>query len=172
MIRVYVTNLAKYNEGLLRGKWLDLPLSEEELVEEINEILGNDEEYFITDYEGPVRVEEYDNIEKLNDMAEKLEISGEEEENIEILAKVIDTKEELVEILENGDYIIVPNVYTYKELAESALYGEVTESLLPFNIEDVRNAGAESYIDWESVGRELDIDGWFIEGGKAVKVIE
>lgn len=31
MLRIYLTNLGKYNEGMLVGEWVDLPVSEEEL---------------------------------------------------------------------------------------------------------------------------------------------
>ena len=34
-IRIYLTNLAKYNQGTLIGKWLELPLTDEELEIEI-----------------------------------------------------------------------------------------------------------------------------------------
>jgi len=52
MIRVYLTNLGAYNRGKLMGKWIDLPMDEDELQEEIDSILEPmDEEYFITDFE-------------------------------------------------------------------------------------------------------------------------
>ena len=31
-IRIYLTNLAKYNQGILYGKWLDLPFTSEQLL--------------------------------------------------------------------------------------------------------------------------------------------
>ncbi|HFI0464387.1 TPA: antirestriction protein ArdA [Streptococcus suis] len=72
--RVYITNLGKYNEGELVGKWIDLPISQEELQEVFNEIGINDqyEEYFITDYEAAFDIGLYDSIEKLNRKAEVL----------------------------------------------------------------------------------------------------
>ena len=39
-IRIFITNLAQYNAGNLVGKWVSLPLSEDELWAEIKEILG------------------------------------------------------------------------------------------------------------------------------------
>ena len=54
MINVYITNLGKYNEGDLIGKWLELPATDEEIENVIKEI-GIDgvlyEEYFFTDWE-------------------------------------------------------------------------------------------------------------------------
>ena len=54
MFKIYLTNLGKYNEGELVGKWIDLPISEEELEATLEEIGIDGEKYeetFITDYE-------------------------------------------------------------------------------------------------------------------------
>lgn len=59
--KIYLTDLSSYNNGKLIGKWVVLPLSNEELSNEIKEVLSMDndgdihEEYFITDYEGIAR---------------------------------------------------------------------------------------------------------------------
>ena len=58
----FVTNLGKYNEGMLVGEWVKLPTTEEEMqkVFERIEIGKQDEfgqpyeEWFITDYECPI----------------------------------------------------------------------------------------------------------------------
>lgn len=72
-IKIYYTNLAKYNNGELSGKWLDLStLSAEELQKETKNILGSDEEGFITDYEAPFKIGEYDNPETLRRIAETI----------------------------------------------------------------------------------------------------
>ena len=39
MLRIYLTNLGKYNEGELIGEWLDLPCTDEEL-EEASEVFA------------------------------------------------------------------------------------------------------------------------------------
>lgn len=33
MMKIYLTNLGKYNEGQLVGEWVELPVSQEELKE-------------------------------------------------------------------------------------------------------------------------------------------
>ena len=52
MMKIFLTNLRKYNEGQLIGKWLELPASNEEKVESLKQIGINDEckDYFISDY--------------------------------------------------------------------------------------------------------------------------
>lgn len=60
MIRIYLTDLAAYNCGALVGKWITLPLTNEQLQIKISEVLSlgemaintkDHEEWFITDYE-------------------------------------------------------------------------------------------------------------------------
>jgi antirestriction protein len=76
-IRIALTNLGKYNEGDLVYKWVDLPATDEELAEAYREIGISDdyEEHFISDYEAPggLRIGEYSDIDKLNELAELLE---------------------------------------------------------------------------------------------------
>lgn len=64
LISAYVTNLGKYTEGELVGKWLDFPTTQTKINTVLKEI-GIDgiryEEIFITDYEAyghDVRLEE------------------------------------------------------------------------------------------------------------------
>ena len=75
-IKIALTNLGKYNEGELAFKWMNLPYTDEEFQETL-EAIGIDgvnyEEYFISDYEAPFHIDEYENLEKLNDMADELE---------------------------------------------------------------------------------------------------
>ena len=53
LLKVFVTNLGKYNEGELIGEWVSLPIDESELEEVLERIGINEqyEEYFITDFE-------------------------------------------------------------------------------------------------------------------------
>ena len=44
MIRVFITNLGKYNEGMLIGEWVNFPASDEELEAVFERIGINDEE--------------------------------------------------------------------------------------------------------------------------------
>jgi len=84
MIRVYITDLQAYNEGHLVGSWYQLPMNEDLLAESIENELQRGkkicnsqhfhEEIFISDYECLyIEIGEYDNLEKLNDIAEKME---------------------------------------------------------------------------------------------------
>ena len=77
MLKIYITNLGKYNEGELVGKWVELPCEDlDEVLKEIEVADGTAyEEYAIHDYESDIEglnIGEYDNIFSLNEIAEKL----------------------------------------------------------------------------------------------------
>ena len=74
MLNIWVGNLGKYNEGELKGGWLELPKEKEEIDEFLKEVVGlNDEyeEYMINDFETdlPYKVNEYESIKMLNLLA-------------------------------------------------------------------------------------------------------
>lgn len=76
-IRIALTNLGKYNEGELLYTWLELPATDDEIAEAFAEIKvapnTRYEEHFITDYEAPFSISEYESITNLNEMAEQLD---------------------------------------------------------------------------------------------------
>ena len=79
-MKIFITNLGRYNEGYLIGKWVKLPVSEEKLDEVLKAIGINEyyEEYFITDYENEIIglgdvISEYSSVVALNDLAQRLE---------------------------------------------------------------------------------------------------
>lgn len=76
-IKIALTNLGKYNEGELVYTWLELPATDEEISAAFTEIgvapHTEYEEHFISDYEAPFQIGEYESIRKLNEIAEQLE---------------------------------------------------------------------------------------------------
>ena len=158
MINVYITNLAKYNEGELVGQWVTLPLPPEELDEVIEEILGDDEEYFITDYECEfMEVPEYCNIHELNELAGELESLDEHElKKVKALMewRVFSDLEEAIENIDN--YILLEDIKNEKDLAMYYIYDE--------NIYNIPNF-MKSYIDYERLGRDLAMDGYISKYG-------
>lgn len=70
IVSVFLTDLAAYVNGILRGEWVALPTTREELDEAFERVTcGQDHETFVTDYESEfgVKVDEYENIYKLNE---------------------------------------------------------------------------------------------------------
>lgn len=176
-IRIALTNLGKYNEGELVYTWLDLPASEGEIEDAMKRIeIGSErwdggvyEEWFISDYEAPFHIEEYTNLTDLNETAELLTGLGENEMNAVVAIRENDsslTFEEAAEMVKNGDAILH---YDCRDMADVARY-YVEES----GVYDTNNLGTlANYIDYEALGRDMEIEGTFlfIDNGVVVEVI-
>ena len=78
-IKVFVSNLAKYNDGELTGQWTTLPVDNvnTDILDKLdlggNSKDGYRDEWFISDYEAPFKIDEYDDLYDLNTLAESLE---------------------------------------------------------------------------------------------------
>lgn len=166
MLKIFLTNLGKYNEGQLISEWLDLPCTDEEL-EAVKERIGISEEpdengnyyeeYFITDCESDiegVRIGEYDDIDELNELAEELD--GLLEEEMQVFQAYLqdgNSLEDALESVKDGDYRIYCGCDTMEEVA----------------IEIVQECGyldgvpetVARYFDYEAFGRDLDLEGKF-----------
>jgi len=169
-MKIFITNLAKYNEGILKGEWISLPMDEMKLQTKINNILGGTEEFFISDYEAPFIIGEFNNISELNEFAEQLDGIQERDGVIEAISKDVlgdgYPRDELIRVLSEREYYVVDDVWTESDLAV-----KVDESLLPFDYQAAETAGVSGYIDWNAVGRDMIMDGWIITGnGFAVRV--
>ena len=158
MINVYITNLAKYNEGYLIGDWVTLPVPEEELSKFIEEILGDDEEYFITDYETdlPIDIGEYTDVYELNIMADELEYLDEYDLNKVKAILEWGVYRNLEEAIDNVDnFTLHEDIEDECDLAWYVLDEMYTD--VPDNI--------KSYIDVKRFGRDLAMDGYISEYG-------
>lgn len=164
MFRVFITNLGKYNEGELIGKWLDLPCENTE--EELASIDVSDEpdengiyyeEYFITDYENDYgyKVGEYDSLEELNEIAEELEnLDDYDREVVNAFIENGSDIEEALDGLRDGDYMVFSNCsdmtdVAYQYIEETGLLNDVPETL-------------RNYFDYEAYGRDMSYEGTFI----------
>ena len=163
MFRIYLTNLGKYNEGELVGKWVDLPC--DDFTAELAKIgVSNEpdkygryyEEYFITDYESDVyglRVGEYDNLEELNALAEAIE------ENEAAAAVLVEhgytTADEIREHIDYVTYICEAGFNSDYELGYyyATEYGYLND--IPEYLQD--------YFDFEAFGRNIRLEGKFTE---------
>ncbi|MGN0394254.1 MAG: antirestriction protein ArdA [Coprococcus sp.] len=180
MLRIYLTNLGKYNEGELLGEWVELPVSQEELTKVFDRIqichdnvdysdeCGNlYEEYFITDYETDiegVEVGEYSNLNELNELAEQLD-ELEEDAQKAIQAMLLDgyTFNDALEKASNGDYTIYYNCDDMTAVAYEVVENCGYLNNVPDNV--------ARYFDYESFGRDLDIEGKFYNiGGDMVEL--
>jgi len=149
-IKIYLTNLAKYNAGTLLGKWVNLPIEENVLSKELKEVLGNDEEYFITDYEAPFNIDEYDSLQQLNEFTQKLEDMDDYDQH-KLLYLINHSGHERKEALESYEDVEFYQGQSLEDLAgdfvDEGLYGDVPDKIKP-------------YIDYEKLGKDLGFDGY------------
>lgn len=162
ILSIFLTNLGRYNEGTLVGEWVNLPVDSDDL-EAVYERIGIDgvhyEEVFISDYESDIglKVGEYENIDDLNDLVERLEALDSYEFDLvgALIGSGVYTAEEALEIVENGDYSYYPGCNNMADVAEQ--YIEETGMLdgIPDSI--------ARYFDFEAFGRDMKYDGTWIE---------
>lgn len=159
-IRIALTNLGAYNEGTLRFAWVTLPASEEELEEAYEAIgIGKEdgyggvyEEVFITDYEAPFEIGEYDDIEELNEKAEMLTTL--DEWDLEIVEAYMECY--------NNDVFNAIDALNRCTWYPNMTLEEIAEELLT---EDLNCAGVPDwvygYIDFSSYANDLRHDNYY-----------
>lgn len=170
-IKIFVTNLGKYNEGELIGEWLELPATDEEIAATLERIGISDkpdalgryyEEYFITDYESDIdgfTCGEYESISNLNEIAEAL--TDADPEQVAAALYFSSSFEEAANILDDVIYITTPSGCESEEEAVGYYYAEEIGCLdIPENL--------KSYFDYEKYGRDIMLEGSFYtaESGK------
>lgn len=149
-IRIYVADLAAYNNGKLHGVWINALDDLDEMQEQINGMLKDSpeedaEEYAIHDYEGfdGYGLNEYEGMESTHEIA--CFIDGNQETGGELLNHFGGDLEDAKKAIEenyNG---------CYSSLADYA--EELTESTteIPQHL--------AYYIDYEKMGREMELSG-------------
>lgn len=159
MLKIYVTNLSKYNEGALVGEWVNLLC---EGLEEVLDKISNSgkDELFISDYETDInglKVAEYEDSLQLNEIAEEIEEMREDELIAfqAYLEQYANNMEQALEEVRQGNYRIYYNCDNMEDVA----YQVVNDcGLLDGVPEEVK-----IYFDYEAYGRDLDINRTFIQ---------
>lgn len=160
-IKGYITNLGKYNEGELIGKWITFPIDDDDLEKVLEEIGINEryEEYFFTDYENNIfNFGEYANISEINDIVERFDVLCEENDK-EIVVALCDYYNDIDDV-ENS----IDNIYTYYNVddMEDVAREYVEETGYLQNIPD----NIAQYFDYKSFGRDMSFDGTWIWFGE------
>lgn len=130
-IKVYVSNLAKYNAGELNGQWTTLPVDDvnKDILDKLD--LGGDskhgyyDEWFISDYEAPFKISEYADLYQLNELAKSFE-----DNNIETLEDVynfLDDKERTgcEEVYPFDDDFFDMMFSSRQEVARAVFFGDI-----------------------------------------------
>ena len=177
MIKIFITNLAKYTRGNLSGEWVTLPINSDKLESIKNRILGNDEELFITDYTAPFEISEYANIEELNENMQELEELNLDKEEFSALCKCSSSCDyhEILQKIVDHDYIIIEVTKDIKYMDESDIARELyDEGFLNHFLKEIPEHLTD-LIDWEQVWTECNVAyGWqsvfFEESGRQFAV--
>lgn len=174
---IAIQNLAAYNRGELRFKWIELPTTDEKIEQAIKEVLDtkyNDEEIHIADFNDHTGgmlyrfFGEYSSPYKVNEFIEMLDGSGLTEEQVEVLSDICDSKEEFIEkVLFDEDYYILYDIRNKRQLGERLVFDFNYLSLTPKEMDKV-----SCYLNYEYIGREAELAGWNINHklGIAVKI--
>ena len=149
-IRIYVADLAAYNNGILHGIWIDATDDVDDIQDQINKMLAESpeefaEEYAIHDYEGfeGYPLGEYEGIQTAHDIACFIE----EYPNIagELLSHFGGDIDEARQAMEDNYCGCYRSVADYAE----ELTEETTQ--IPQNL--------AYYIDYEKMGRDMELGG-------------
>ena len=180
IIKGYITNLGRYNEGVLAYKLISFPIDEDELNEALKEIgckytdeNGKErnefyEEFFFSDWECeiPFKFGEYESISDVNDIAERVENLMDYELDVlkVILEEHTSDVDEALRIVEGGNYVMWSGE-SMADVAErmAAEFGDLDN--IPEHL--------QHYIDYEAWGRDLKLEGTFLEGnGFFVQILD
>ena len=149
-IRIYVADLAAYNNGMLHGVWIDACKDLETIKDQIKDMLKNSpeedaEEYAIHDHEGfeGYSVSEWSGIDELHEVACFIEenpgIGG------ALLSQFCDNLEEARQAIEDNYQ------GCYESLADYAEELTTSTSEVPEHL--------SYYIDYDRMGRDMEMSG-------------
>lgn len=169
-LKIFLTNLGKYNEGELVGEWVDLPTTRDEMKEVFNRIgVGKPpyEEYFITDYDSDVTgltemLGEYENLNELNYLASCLDGLGNYDIHVyeaAIEAGIPRNTADLIDLTNNlDDLTLLKDIQDDEDLGR--YYADECDCIeIPEHI--------QPYFDYEAYGRDIRLegDGTFVNNG-------
>lgn len=152
IVSVFLTDLHAYNCGELRGEWVALPTTREELDAAFERVTcGQDHETFVTDYESEfgVKVDEFENLYTLNEKLSEID-----PDDFDVIAAYLEAvSDNINEAIENADRC---TLYSECETLEDLAYELIEEGDFGEIPESVRN-----YIDYEAIARDLGLEGYY-----------
>lgn len=142
-VRIFVRNI---ESG--KGKWFDLPVTEDDVREELGEP-EEEFEYEVEDSEG-LDVKGVNDIDRINDFVEELE-----NYDSDIVEALIESGYNTIKGLEDIDiedcyfYAGVQNEYDLGKYIVENVYGSITE---------MKQETLETYFDYEKFGKDVDVE--------------
>ncbi|MYV16060.1 antirestriction protein ArdA [Furfurilactobacillus milii] len=151
-LKVYLVNLGRYNENEPTGAWFTLPLDYDQ-VRETLKLDATHEEYAIHDYELPIKISEYESLERLNRIYHAATTISETpfypiiNDLVEAwFTSIEDLAENLDELhMYQGDVTDLA-----RRIVDEGVFGDVSDNL-------------KFYIDFQRLGEVMLIDGNYLE---------
>ena len=171
ILSVWIGNLGAYNAGILRGDWYDLDNYDlEELETAVNELTNNGRnDYFIADSMSDYGVEvgEYESLESLYakylTVQDIIEQYG--ENAADVIAAYTNNISDDLEHIYSYEFYFYSDCYTMADVAFEYLDQNGGLDEMP---EHLRN-----YFDYESYGRDMEIEGnfYYAGGGLYIEIV-
>lgn len=170
--RLFLGNLGMYNEGRLVGKWIDLPITDEQLKKVYAEILvgyfddegeyhaGYEcggclyEEVMIMDYESDIigEIDSYDTVRSLSDIIERYEDLDEHDQKaVDAYCEIVN--DDLDEALNELPKIAFYEGWTFEEMAREDINSRVS------SLADI--SFFEDYFDYVAYADTLKNEGYY-----------
>lgn len=166
VVRVYVGSVTKYAYALV-GEWVSLPC--DDLAARLHDIDPETEEWAIFDSECPalpsLHIGEYDSLRHLNEVAEALaDLYEDDLQSVDALlaygVDIDDALEHYDDVHELPDY--VDGIDDYQGI------GEYYADLLDVFEGVPEDSPARTYFDYSGYGRDVVLEGSFVETGAGV----
>lgn len=125
-IKVFVSSLGAYNEGVLTGFWTSLPVEnvQKDIIDLIDGAVGD--EYFISDYEAPFKIDSYANLNILNQLALALS-----DDNI---SSILDLYWNVIENVNDESDISIPRVVNFDDEDDLNAFFEFCGDDTPYKV--------------------------------------
>jgi len=146
-IRIYVTS-----EGQAVGRWLSLPMSEDDLKQGLEEIADGNGACEIQDFEAPFMIEMNADVFAVNEAAAVM--AEYDHRLVFALCGCTNSVEQVIRILSGGQFKVYYGVESLYDVADDLIrsghYGRVP-------------AAFRRYIDYDKVVRDLEDAGWHFQ---------
>lgn len=163
-ISIYLSNLSEYMKGKENGKWITLPMEQNEIEDLLASILNDHRESIILDYHAPFYISSAENVLYLNQCMQR--VIDVDSKIAEVIFSATDTIEEAIDAIENNNYILI-NVDEASKGWSNALSPEETYGMIlnqnGYNTLFSKQIPDEmiDYIDFEKIFICLSAnDGW------------
>lgn len=144
MIRLFLANRQKYNDGEIVGEWVELPID-----------LDNDEEYIIHDYQTDIeglRINKHDSIQELSELCDAYDfLSIQDQIKVSSIMEWEYYSDISNAIYHVNNFVLIENVKNDEEygnyVIEKGLMGEVPEWVIKYL--DIERLGNDTYNNFE-----------------------